>query len=1200
MGNYDAEIRVSTKVETSQMQKLQIRIDKAVDKVNTLTKKYDDLKNQKIPTQEYANLENKLKSAKDSLAALIAEEEKLSNAGVAIGAPWDNVIKKEADAQLGIEAIEAEMQKLVDTGKAFTIGRDSEEINKTVKELAQAKSELNMLVTKQEELGGKTAKVSDGLKKIGNASRSAFGAISREAGKSSSAFSLMRNSAGRAFSAVSNGARNSTGLLSAFSSRLKGLAASAFIFNLISKGFNAMVSSMRTGFTNLMGYSNGFANSIQSVKNSLSTLGNQIAAAFAPIVQAVIPWLNQLISLLSVAMSYVAQFIAALTGKSSYIRAKKVQDSYGASLGGTAKKEDDVADSANDMSDALDDTADSAKKARGALAAFDDLDVLEKQDKESDKAADKIKDLDDAIKDLGNSGAGGGGIGDLFEEVPIENSVLDAAEKLKEILAQLFAPLKEAWEREGKFVMKAWKYALEEIWKLIKDIGRDFLTVWNQEKTIQMLADLLHILGDVGLIIGNIAHALDEAWNKNQTGLHILENIRDIFAVIIHNIREAADYTVEWSRTLDFSPLLESIEHLTAALVPFADFVSGTLMDFYTQFLLPLASWTISENGIPRLINILGDFMDAVNWEALRTALKNLYSASEPYAEAIGEGLIDFIKKMKNMGVDILNALPVPIRKLADALASGDPEKVRQWTTALLEFIAAIEALKLAFNGFEKIGEIVATAKVGIEGLLGILQSLSPGMIGELGIKLGDLLTGSFLDPREWDNWIGDWANAVYNFLMDGADRLGEFLATTFSIENTLSWFDEAYENFKQGGIHILEGILDGFMGALILIPEIIVNFFEACWNELCNIFGIASPAKEMEPIGEYILLGIVEGFRAAFSYFTEVLTEWWENYVVPWFSAEKWAELGETVKLSLFETWTAIYETIVEKWTEIQEWFAEYWILFTESLMEIWENIVLFFTETWEQIQLLFNNFIEFLTTVFIVTWQTTWETAKNLYQIFRDVLTTITNAIKEMLSLFLKTVKLLVEGDWKGAWENAKNIFEAFKGKVSSVIDVIRGIIQSFFDWLMGIVSEAISAIESIGSAVKGIFGGGGGAGSGGGGGGGRSAAPAMTAYSARDFVAFTNDLPHLASGSVLRGGNPFMAILNEQPRGQTNVEAPLDTIKQAVREELSGMDFGGNASLTVPLYLDGEEFARLFLDDILSEMGRQGYDVDILGVT
>lgn len=198
MGSYDAEVRVSTKVDTSQMQRLRLQIDKAVQKVDVLTKKYDELKNKRIPTEAYAELESKLASAKASLVALIAEEEKLSSAGLAIGAPWDNVIQKEADAQLKIEAIQAEMQKLVATGKAFTIGANPAEINNAANELSRAKSELRMLVTKQSELGAKSNKVSDGLKRIGAVGKKAFGEINGHVKKSN-------------------------GLLGTFGSRLKGL-----------------------------------------------------------------------------------------------------------------------------------------------------------------------------------------------------------------------------------------------------------------------------------------------------------------------------------------------------------------------------------------------------------------------------------------------------------------------------------------------------------------------------------------------------------------------------------------------------------------------------------------------------------------------------------------------------------------------------------------------------------------------------------------------------------------------------------------------------------------------------------------------------------------------------------------------------------------------------------------------------------------
>ena len=44
------------------------------------------------------------------------------------------------------------------------------------------------------------------------------------------------------------------------------------------------------------------------------------------------------------------------------------------------------------------------------------------------------------------------------------------------------------------------------------------------------------------------------------------------------------------------------------------------------------------------------------------------------------------------------------------------------------------------------------------------------------------------------------------------------------------------------------------------------------------------------------------------------------------------------------------------------------------------------------------------------------------------------------------------------------------------------------------------------------------------------------------------YSINVPALARGSVLPGGKPFLAIVNDQPRGQTNVEAPLQTIVDA----------------------------------------------------
>ncbi|RPJ29442.1 MAG: hypothetical protein EHM33_00925 [Chloroflexi bacterium] len=63
----------------------------------------------------------------------------------------------------------------------------------------------------------------------------------------------------------------------------------------------------------------------------------------------------------------------------------------------------------------------------------------------------------------------------------------------------------------------------------------------------------------------------------------------------------------------------------------------------------------------------------------------------------------------------------------------------------------------------------------------------------------------------------------------------------------------------------------------------------------------------------------------------------------------------------------------------------------------------------------------------------------------------------------------------------------------------------------------------------------------------------------------------VPHLATGAVIPPNSKFMAVLGDQ-KGGTNVEAPLETIKQALSEV---MQQGGGGDVTI--YLDGEVIYR-----------------------
>ena len=89
----------------------------------------------------------------------------------------------------------------------------------------------------------------------------------------------------------------------------------------------------------------------------------------------------------------------------------------------------------------------------------------------------------------------------------------------------------------------------------------------------------------------------------------------------------------------------------------------------------------------------------------------------------------------------------------------------------------------------------------------------------------------------------------------------------------------------------------------------------------------------------------------------------------------------------------------------------------------------------------------------------------------------------------------------------------------------------------------------------------------------------------------------IPHLANGGVIEGGSPFLAMLGDQPSGQTNVEAPLDTIVQAVREAFGGMPFGGG-SQPATLELDGETLARVTMPYFVNESSRIGTNLNYQG--
>lgn len=173
-----------------------------------------------------------------------------------------------------------------------------------------------------------------------------------------------------------------------FRKRLAGLVSGALVFNVLSSGLRTLTSWMGTALLSSSG-----------LRAALGSLQGAAATAAAPIIQILTPALTALANTAAMVFSYIARLVAFFTGRtiSASAGAAKAMNGVGSAAGGAAKK---------------------VKDANGELAAFDELNVLNKKSDE----------------DNGGSSGGGGSAGDIVPDYdftaksPFLDSILDAVE----------------------------------------------------------------------------------------------------------------------------------------------------------------------------------------------------------------------------------------------------------------------------------------------------------------------------------------------------------------------------------------------------------------------------------------------------------------------------------------------------------------------------------------------------------------------------------------------------------------------------------------------------------------------------------------------------------------------------------------------------------------------------------------------------
>ena len=698
---------------------------------------------------------------------------------------------------------------------------------------------------------------------------------------------------------------------------------SSLMFSTVFGAISQIKEAIKAGSDNLVQYSSAYNKSISGMVTSLLYLKNAWAAAFAPVVNVVAPYISQFIDMIAGALNAVGQFTAALTGKGRVVQAKKAWYNYGKSL--------------EDTGDKIKDTTKKAKALQNYLLGIDELNVLQ-PNTDSDSGS-------------GASGSGGKYTGpsasEMFETIEVPNSMNKLAEMFKDAIA------KSDFTDIGRMISNKLSNALESIdWNNIyhhaDNFGKDLATFLNGLITPRLFYDLG----------ATIAGAINTAFHAANS-----------FAI-----------NFDWSNL--GASLASSItgffENWDAGLTgeTFSNFFSG-IFDAMTSFLEKLSSDDTFKAIGQQLVNLLCgiDWKKCIwNLAAFFSAFNNaLLDFPTDFVEGIGEAIVEHItgSKFSEEARKKFEEKLEPIKKVYKFLLAG----ISPFTRIQRD----IESLTSLFTELSK---IFADLKKDIQE------------------KLKDLFTP---------------------------------------------------ESFKKIGKNILKGIVKGFALHFDLFPAL--DFFNWVHDRICDVFGIHSPAKNMEPLGSYVFLGIVNGFKSKYDDFTKSINDWYTNSVKPWFTTKKWSEIGDGIKSGL---------------GDINDWMNDKFGSARKSVNDNFSDVGTWFGDRNKDIQNAQDDISEWMGTKYA-------DARKTVNDKFSDVGTWFTNRKSDVqnaqssISTWFDTKYQDARQSVNSAFSNVGTWFGGRKSDIQNNMKSISGWFRSTFQSAYNGVTETFSKIGDFFSNIS-----------------------------------------------------------------------------------------------------------------------------------
>ena len=365
-----------------------------------------------------------------------------------------------------------------------------------------------------------------------------------------------------------------------------------------------IISGIGDGFKNLAQYSKQFDASISLLWNDFRQLGNSVAAAASPLVNVFAPAIHAIIQLVIQAVNAINQLLSAITGLTSFVRAKKLTDSYAASLDKSNK---------------------SAKALKKTVLGFDELNQLQ---------------------DNKNNGGGGTSPLDMFEDAPIEKKWADWANKIKNMWKT--GDFTELGASIGKWLLNA----LESIpWNKVKakayKIGKSLATLLNgiieTPKLGREIGKTIAEVINTGVLLANgfvrnfhwdsLGKFIGETFNgffENIDWYYIKDTVVAGMRGLASAIQNFID-TFNWDNISNF--VINALDTLSAGIKAFFENIDwkdlGKKFGQQIKKILNKTNWKQIGEAIGDILQAAIDFaaktLDQLSWSDLINAITDLF-----------------------------------------------------------------------------------------------------------------------------------------------------------------------------------------------------------------------------------------------------------------------------------------------------------------------------------------------------------------------------------------------------------------------------------------------------------------------------------------------------------------------------------------------------------------------------------------------